>query len=132
MGQKVKMIVCPLCGMSRVLYKSGSRMMIATGEVPEKVKGRVRFDLLDPKTAPFIDEREASGGAGGGRHLASLAKFGGKGAASEELERLRGVGKAGGFKRTSFITLEQAKNDPDYADLIEQIKAQLQEILELI
>ena len=132
MGKKVMMVVCPLCGLSRVLEKTGSRMLMEKGQAPAKVKGRVRFDLVDPKIAPFIDEREATGGAGGGRHLAALTKFEGKGAASQELQKLREEGKAGGFRRTAFITLEEAKNDPNYADLVEQIKAQIQEILDLL
>lgn len=132
MGRITIMVVCPLCGLSRPLEKTGSRMLIETGEVPAKVKGRVRFDLLDPESAPFIDEREAAGGAGAGRHLASIARIEGKGAAAEELQKLRQQGKAGGFRRVHFITLKEAKKDPEYAELIGQVKAQIEKILTLL
>lgn len=54
------MIVCPLCGWARPLEKKGSRAILA-GIPIAKVKGRIRFDMIDPETSPFIDIRESLG-----------------------------------------------------------------------
>lgn len=54
------MIVCPLCGWARPLDKKGSRAILA-GKTITSIKGRIRFDMIEPETSPFIDIRESLG-----------------------------------------------------------------------
>lgn len=122
------MVVCPFCGMSRPLEKKGSRFeMEAKAEYP-KPRGRVRFNQLDPQVSPFIDFREALGGRG----MVKL-KSRSRGSSADrrlELEKLRQEGKTGGFRRVDSLNLAEAKDDPDYADLIAELRQQAKMVLE--
>ena len=91
-------VVCPLCALNRKLIKSG----LESKKPISEVKGAVRFDKVDPETAPFIDIRDVSGGRGSG------------------------------FPRIDYMTLAHVKDDPEYKDLIAQIRAQCHKILEVI
>lgn len=55
-------LVCPYCGMNRVLQKLGTnaKRPLTT------IKGRSRLNVVDPHTGPFIDIRDISGGKGSG------------------------------------------------------------------
>lgn len=50
----------PLCGWGRPLEKKGSRAILA-GKKISMIKGRIRFDKVDPRVRPFIDVRESLG-----------------------------------------------------------------------
>jgi len=54
----VVFIVCPLCGMGRVLEKKGSRALIEGKNIPFPYKGRIHFNYFRPDM-PFVDLRKA-------------------------------------------------------------------------
>ena len=54
---EIRYLVCPMCGMSRVMHKTGS-VAVREGKY-RGPKPDPRFDIVDPKTAPFIDIRVA-------------------------------------------------------------------------
>lgn len=91
-------VVCPLCALNRKLIKSG----MDSKKPIKEIKGAARFDKVDPRTAPFIDIRDISGG------------------------------RATGFPRIDFKTLEEVKDDPEYRDLVNQIRTQCELILHVI
>lgn len=96
--------ICPCCGLNRVLIK--------------RAKGRVRFDLLDPESSAFIDVRVSEGGR----------RFATKALKQEAKEQ----GETGGFRRVSSLPLREARDDPQYADLIDQLRTQARRILEVL
>jgi len=116
--------------MNRVLNKKGSVVLEKTGKLPEKVKGRIRFDEVDVESHPFIDFREAMGG----RKAQLYHRRKRRGVAMGYAEYLRDheAGETGGFKRMDFLTLKQAKDDPQYQDLIDQISQQAKRIISLL
>lgn len=91
-------LVCPFCGMSRKLIKSGTEAKKPLSEV----KGVPRFDVVNPKDSPFIDIRDVSGGRGSG------------------------------FPRIDYKSLESVLDDPEYADLIEQLYSHCTTILAVL
>jgi len=111
MAKEVTMIVCPFCGMGRVLEQKGTRAERRGDPVRPK---RIRFDQVDPRTAPFVDIREAPGG-------------------KVKLDAPRGTigrGKAPGkgFRRIASLTLAEALKEPEFKDLIDQLKEQYDKV----
>jgi len=105
----VTYIACPLCGMNRVLEKTGASA-IARGYTIKDIKGRIHFDHMDLANASIVQVRV-------------------RGEGPEKKRRLsRGGGS--GFVFKEGLTLEQMKTNPDYQDLIEQMKATAKEIIE--
>lgn len=88
-------LVCPFCGLSRKLIKSG----IEAKKSLKVIKGLPKFDVVDPTSGVFIDYRDITGGRGSG------------------------------FPRIDFETLEQIKNNPEYEDLILQLRSHCDKIL---
>lgn len=104
-------ITCPLCGMNRVLEKTGAGA-IARGITIEEIKGRIRFDHMELGSAPIVQIRERAEG-------------------KEKVKRMRrGGGPGFVFKRG--LTLEEMKREPEYADLLEQIQLTAHRILKII
>lgn len=60
---------CPLCGMSRKIDKTQAYAeRYKSPKMDTKLaseKARIRFDMVDPETSPFIDIRIAMGGRDG-------------------------------------------------------------------
>lgn len=59
---------CPLCGMSRKIDKTqayAERYKSDKIDTKPMTKARIRFDMVNPKTSPFIDIRIALGGRSG-------------------------------------------------------------------
>jgi len=108
---EVVYITCPLCGMNRVLEKKGSSAM-ARGLPITDVKGRIRFDIVDLEKGHIVQVREREAGP-------------------EPKKRLKRGGGPGFVFRRGF-TLEQIKNNPDYADLIDQIIQTCQAIIQIL
>ncbi|MBA7709384.1 hypothetical protein ES703_118301 [subsurface metagenome] len=108
---EVIMISCPLCGMARVLEKTGASA-IARGITITKVKGRIRFDHMDLAHAPIVQVRERKGGP--------------------ELKKRMRRGGGTGFILIGGLTLEQMRDNPQYQDLINQIKSTANEIIEIL
>jgi hypothetical protein len=104
-------IVCPLCGMNRVLEKTGSSA-IARGLTIRKVKGRIRFDHIDLTRAPIVQVRERQEG--------------------KEAQRRLTRGGGTGFVFREGLTLMQMKRKPEYADLVKQIKETALEIIKIL
>ena len=104
-------ISCPLCGMSRVLEKTGARA-IAQGKVIDQVKGRIHFDHMDLENAFIVQVRERKPG----KETSKRAKRGG----------------GTGFQLQGGLTLEQMKASPEYSDLVEQLKASARHILAIL
>ena len=104
-------ITCPLCGMNRVLEKTGASA-IAKGYTITDIKGRIRFDHMDLAKASIVQVRERAEGA-------------------EPKRRMR-RGGGSGFVFKSGLTLEQVKDNPDYQDLIEQLKLTANKILKIL
>lgn len=101
---RVEYIVCPLCGMNRVL-RSHKRADKGKPEI-------VRFNharLPEIEEMDILQIREGGGkqvGTGGGPGS-------GKGSA-------RGIG----FRKVGGMTLEEIMNDPEYDSILEDLKAQ--------
>ena len=108
---EVIMISCPLCGMARVLEKTGASA-IARGFTITKIKGRIRFDHMNLVDAPIVQIRERAEGP-------------------EEKRRMR-RGGGSGFVLIGGLTLEQMRDDPEYQDLVEQMKSTANEILKAL
>ncbi len=111
MTKEIVYIVCPLCGLNRVLEKKGTQAE-KRGKLGKV--GRISFDKLDPETAPFVDIREAPGG-------------------KVKVDAPRGTigkGKAPGkgFHRVASLTLAESAGYPAYRDLVEQLKTQIKVI----
>jgi len=104
-------VTCPLCGLNRVLDKKGSSA-IARGLTISKVKGRIRFDQVDLDKAAIVQIRERKTGP-------------------EPRKRLR-RGGGSGFAFKQGMTLKEMKDNPDYADLIRQLKSSCQNILKIL
>jgi len=104
-------IACPLCGMNRVLTKTGASA-IARGYTISDIKGRIRFDHMDLSLAPIVQVRERRPG-------------------KETVTRMR-RGGGSGFVFKEGLTLEAMKNDPGYQDLVEQMKSTAQAILAVL
>lgn len=104
-------ITCPLCGMNRVLEKTGASA-IARGVTIKGTKGRIRFDHIDLANAPIVQIRERATG-------------------KEPKKRMR-RGGGSGFTFKAGISLADIKIDPDYEDLINQIKLTAGKILEIL
>jgi len=103
-------ISCPICGMSRVLEKKGSRAL-ATGKPLDKgIKGRIRLDHMDLGKAFIVQFRERQTG--------------------KEERKKRGGGR--GFELRGGLTLEQMKNKEEYKDLITQLKSQINKIQQIL
>jgi len=101
-------ISCPLCGMSRVLEKTGAGA-IARGKIIDHVKGRIHFDHIDLDNAFIVQIRERKAG-------------------KESNKRARRGGGTS-FQLQGGLTLEQMKTSPEYSDLVEQLKASARHIL---
>ena len=95
------------CGMNRVLEKTGASA-IARGLSITGIKGRIRFDIVDLDNATIVQIRERAEGP--------------------EKSRRLGRGGGSGFVYKEGLTLDQMKADPDYQDLIEQIKITIENI----
>jgi len=104
-------IACPLCGMGRVLEKTGAGA-IARGLTITDVKGRIRFDHMDLETAPIVQTRERKAGP-------------------EAVRRLRRGGGTG-FVLAGGYTLREMKERPEYSDLVEQLKETAAQILKIL
>ena len=104
-------ITCPLCGMNRVLEKTGSGA-IARGLTITDTKGRIRFDHMDLNNSSIVQVRESITG-------------------KEPKKRMR-RGGGRGFVFRSGLTLAEMKTNPEYSDLIEQMKSTASEILEVL
>jgi len=104
-------ITCPLCGMNRVLEKTGSSA-IARGLTITDIKGRIRFDHMELSNASIVQVRESQPGP-------------------EPKRRMRRGGGTG-FVFKEGLTLEEMKANPKYSDLIEQMKATTTEILRML
>lgn len=103
-------IVCPLCGMNRVLEKTGASA-ITRGLTVKEVKGRIRFDHIDFERY-IVQVRERSTGP-------------------EAKKRLRRGGGTG-FVLKDGLTLAEMKDDMTYSDLIQQIRHSCQAILDIL
>ncbi len=101
-------IVCPMCGMNRVLEKKASSAL-ARGVTVSEVKGRIRFDHMDLENGIIVQVRERAEG-------------------KEPTKRLRRGGGTG-FTFKHGMTLEQMRTRPEYRDLIDQIRNSAQDIL---
>lgn len=109
MGQFV-MIACPVCGMSRVLEKKGS-VAIAKGKpLNHGLKGRIHFDHMDLDNALIVQVRERRSGP----------------------ENRKGRGGGGGFAIVDGMTLKAMKANPEYEDLVTQLKSKLTQILGIL
>lgn len=104
-------IACPLCGMNRVLEKTGASA-IARGVTITEVKGRIRFDHMDLDRALIVQVRERETGP-------------------EEKKRMR-RGGGSGFTLKGGLTLKQIRDKPAYQDLVEQIRSQIAEIQKML
>lgn len=104
-------ISCPLCGMNRVLDKTGSSA-IARGFTITDIKGRIRFDHMDLNNAAIVQVRESLTG-------------------KDPKKRMR-RGGGRGFVFKSGLTLQEMKTNPEYSDLIEQMKSTASKILEVL
>jgi hypothetical protein len=98
--QELIYIVCPLCGLNRILEKSG-RFATRRHKPIEQIKGRIRFDRVNLNRL-IVQVRDPSRGRAGGLNI------------------------IGGLTFQEFIT------NPDYADLVEQMKSQCQQILDAL
>ena len=99
-------IVCPLCGLNRKLNKSGIN---SSKPIRGSIEGAgARFDRIDPRSSPFIDIRDMTGG------------------------------RSSGFPRVGFSTLEdvmrdvRTQNGSGYTDLIDQLRMKCKDILSVI
>jgi hypothetical protein len=113
--------------MNRVLVKKGSRAVIEHKLDPstpmEERKGRIAF-AVDLGNGYFVQVREARG-----KVPATLDEL----AAEQRGAKVgRGKRRGYGFRLTSGLTLEQVKELPEYADLIEQIQIQTTAILKIL
>jgi len=59
----VVFIVCPHCGMNRILEKTGLEALRGGKSISFPYNGRIRFDFFRPDM-PFVDLREANGKGG--------------------------------------------------------------------
>jgi len=90
MGNIFSYAVCPLCGRNRV--------------TETHLKGKIRWDFIDPWTSEFIQLREQN-------------------------ERMIG-GKSYGFTKTAgTLTILEAYNDPAYKDIVEDMLRQLERLV---
>jgi len=96
-------IVCPFCGLSRKIDKTGAYAKRYGKEITSK-KERIRFDKLNPEEAVFIDVRETGLGRGAG------------------FPRINELCK----------TIKEAKDNPEYKEFIEQIKNQILKIQKIL
>ena len=101
------MISCPLCGMARVLEKTGASA-IARGITITEYKGRIRFDHVDLDKAIVVQVREREPGP-------------------EKKKRLRRGGGPGFPIKGGHTLLEMAKMD-EYQDLVSQMLSQTKRI----
>ena len=108
---KILYVACPLCGMSRVLEKTGSSA-ISRGLPVEEIKGRIRFDHMDLEKANIIQVRERRPGP-------------------EDKPRTR-RGGGPGFILVGGYTLAELKGKPEYADLREQMLETAREIIKIL
>lgn len=106
---EVVYIVCPMCGINRVLEKKASSAL-ARGVTVSEVKGRIRFDHIDLENGIIVQIRERAEG-------------------KEPTKRLRRGGGTG-FTLKRGLTLEQMRTQPEYRDLIDQIRNSAQDIVE--
>lgn len=109
MGQFI-MIACPVCGMGRVLEKKGSVAIARGRPLDHGLKGRIRFDHMDLDSALIVQVRERRSGP----------------------ENRKGRGGGGGFAIVDGMTLKAMKENPEYEDLVTQLKGKLHEILEIL
>jgi len=92
-------IVCPFCGLSRKITKTGAYAE-RYGKQITSIKPKARFDKLNPEEAVFIDARETGLGRGAG---------------FPRIDEL-------------CLTIKEAKDHPQYKEFIEQIKNQIEKI----
>jgi len=104
-------IACPLCGMNRVLEKTGASAT-ARGFTIHDIKGRIRFDHMELSTAPIVQTRERKEGP--------------------EAKRRMRRGGGTGFPLIGGLTLEEMRNSPKYTDLIEQMRATATDVLRIL
>lgn len=100
-------ITCPLCGMNRVLEKTGASA-IARGLTITDIKGRIRFDHMELSDASIVQVRESREGP-------------------EPRRRLRRGGGTG-FVFKEGLTLKEMRDSREYDDLVEQILSQIASI----
>ena len=104
-------IVCPMCGLNRPLNKTGASA-IARGLPITEIKGRIRFDQIELDRAPIVQIRERETGP-------------------ETKPRMtRGGGS--GFVFKEGMTLEQIKDNPEYNDIVSQLKDTANKILGIL
>lgn len=106
---EVVYIVCPMCGMNRVLEKKASTALARSMDISE-VKGRIRFDHVDLENGIIVQVRERVEG-------------------KEQVKRRRRGGGTG-FPLKRGMTLEQMRAQPEYSDLINQIRESAQKIID--
>lgn len=104
-------IVCPMCGLNRPLTKTGSSA-IARGLPIAEIKGRISFDHIELDKAPIVQVRERQSGP-------------------EAKPRMR-RGGGPGFIFRQGITLADMKANPEYADIVTQLKNTANKILEIL
>jgi hypothetical protein len=100
--------ICPLCGLSQKLQKTGYK----GGEA----KGMRRFEV-DLANYPFIEFRQVGG------RIAGLPRH------SSEKDREK---SSIGFFRVGGLTLKEALQSGEYTELIEAIESQAEAILKVI
>ena len=108
---KILYIACPLCGMSRVLEKTGSSA-ISRGLPVEEIKGRIRFDHMDLEKANILQIRERRRG-------------------KEDKPRMR-RGGGPGFQMVGGLTLAELKDKPEYQDLKEQMLETARKVIKIL
>lgn len=107
--RKLIYIVCPMCGLNRILEKTGAmakRISARGGKLRKplgsKEPGRIRFDTVNLESAIILQIRDPRGGRGGG------------------------------LKVVDGLRLEELKDKEEYSDLLEQLRAQCESILEVL
>lgn len=92
MSKRVTYVVCPLCGLNRVLEKKGSRAILEHKPLDMKLPGQIIFNAIDVTVDPFEDLREAVGGTTGFKRVEthSLLEIVQKGQYPELREQLKG------------------------------------------
>lgn len=117
-------VVCPLCGMSRILEKTGDYgYRHKTGE-PKPAKGRIKFEV-DLDNYPFIDFRDS-----GGRIAGYRGKRRGEVYTRRELYGVPTEKTSYGFPRVGAFTLDEAIDNGQYNDLLQQLQNQISHIKE--
>ena len=122
---RVIFIACPVCCMSRPLVKTGSRA-VQSGKIPpgSPGKGKITFDAFNLEHSYVLQVRQAGG---------SLPASGDD-IEDRQLGKVKGRGKTPGlgFRTVDGLTLEKMKDNPEYIELIEQLKNQCIRIINIL